>query len=179
MDDILNSLPQMNKGTAEDKNAPASSPPAPQPKMPEPPRDFFSPPRKKEPSARFSALREALNQTLMPEGVGEDMLHRQMQMLDGIFHDTIHAYAHCPYGDENSAAQTHRLNFALRLQNQCLRTARSLGAMSYMSALNDYNAQNVAVPSRPPAQGTIERHGDLQTSPPPAPVLDEQKEDGA
>lgn len=150
------------------------------PNLPENLPDFLLPPSSiskppPEPHKDFAKLREALAISLMPNDNGEEMLRRQMQVLEAIFDTTIAAYAGSA-SSPLSHAQESRLAFALRLQSQCLSTARTLSTMDYMGALK----KNIS----PPACGHGDfkspracAHDDLNTPHPPS--IDEQKEDGA
>lgn len=98
----------------------------------------------KTPATEMALLREALATSLMPDDRGAEMLKRQLATLDALFGHMVGDYAtknHSTIG----YCQSERLGFALRLQQQCVITARALSAMDYMRALTptplDHNEQ--------------------------------------
>ena len=100
---------------------------------------------------QMAVLKDALSQSLMPNDNGREMLKRQMATLDTLFAHLVADYA-AQKNQSIGYSQNERLDFLLKLQNGCTRTARALSAMDYMDSL---------------------------TGAPPSPKNDEQKEDGA
>lgn len=112
-------------------------------------------PENTQPPPDFNQIRQHLADSLnnTPADHEADMLHRQLEALDALFHFTLSKGVGTQHF--HSSAQPHyhdarMLALSLRVQQQCVATLRTTRAMDYMQALQDYNAQKqIAVAARP------------------------------
>ena len=116
-------------------------------------------PTQPPPPTSMDKVRAQLTQLLMPGDDGEDMLKKQMAQMDVLFNHALEDFANCPR-EATSLIQSKRLALALKLQQNCAHTARSLRAMRYMAALEEgAKRQNTAPPAPTPACESEQKEG--------------------
>lgn len=105
-------------------------------------------PTQTPPPTSMDKVRAQLTQLLMPDDAGEDMLKKQMAQMDIIFNHLLNDFADCPR-EATSLIQAKRLTLALKLQQNCAHTARSIRAMRYMAALEEGAKRQNSAPTPP------------------------------
>lgn len=115
-------------------------------------------PQPHPPETSMALVRAQLTQLLMPEDAGEDMLTTQMAQMDVIFNHMLRDFANCPR-EATSLIQAKRLALALKLQQNCAHTARSIRAMRYMATLEQSIKRQSSAPTPPTPACESERTG--------------------